>query len=147
MAVRGSRIKIFDKLWCLGALGDLDFCVSSTSFQKSNIGWPQQPPTEKVLRFNLIIHDSNKKLFFSKHQNKLNSWTWMTEVFSSDFWAFRNFCSLIDLISLCNLTGLHSLYSPISSKFFLIMMIGSSLAPKWPIRVPFCVRNNQKSNF
>ena len=63
-----------------------------------------------------------------------------SEVFSSDFWAFRNFCSLIDLISLCNLTGLHSLYSPISSKVFLVMMIGSSLAPKWPILASPCTR-------
>ena len=39
--------------------------VSSTSFQKSIIGWPQQPPTEKVLNFNMIFHDSTKT-FFSK---------------------------------------------------------------------------------
>ena len=69
------------------------------------------------------------------------------EVLSSDFLGLRNLCSLMDLSSLCNLTGLNSLYSPISSKIFLILMIRSSLAPKWPIRVPFCVRNNQKSNF
>ena len=24
-----------------------------TSFQKNYIGWPQQPPTEKILKFNL----------------------------------------------------------------------------------------------
>ena len=48
MALRGSRIENFDELWCLGASGGLEFCVSSTSFQKSNIGWPQQPPTEMV---------------------------------------------------------------------------------------------------
>ena len=41
-----------------------DFCVSSTSFQKSNVGWPQQPPTEKLLKFNLIFHDSTKNNFF-----------------------------------------------------------------------------------
>ena len=29
----------------LKSLGS-DILVSSTSFQKSNIGWPQQPPTE-----------------------------------------------------------------------------------------------------
>ena len=28
--------------------GGLEIWVSSTSFQKSNIGWPQQPPTERV---------------------------------------------------------------------------------------------------
>ena len=31
------------------ASGVVDIWVSSTSFQKSNIGWPQQPPTEIVL--------------------------------------------------------------------------------------------------
>jgi hypothetical protein len=36
-------------------------CVSSTSFQKNYIGWPQQPPTEKVLKFNMIFHDSTQK--------------------------------------------------------------------------------------
>ena len=41
MALRGSRIENFDELWCLGASGGLDFCVSSTSFQKNNIGWHQ----------------------------------------------------------------------------------------------------------
>ena len=48
MALRGSRIENFNELWCLGASGGLDFCVSSTSFQKSNVGWPQQPLTEKA---------------------------------------------------------------------------------------------------
>ena len=71
MALKGSRIKDFDDLWCLGASGGLEFCVSSTSFQKSNIGWPQQPPTEKLLKFNLIFHHSTKKLSFSKHQNNI----------------------------------------------------------------------------
>ena len=42
MALRGSKIENFDELWCLGALGGLDFCVSST------MDWPQQPLTEKV---------------------------------------------------------------------------------------------------
>ena len=30
------------------ASGGADVCVSSTSFQKNDIGWPQQPPTERV---------------------------------------------------------------------------------------------------
>ena len=47
--------------WSQGLL----ICVSSTSFQKSSICWPQQPLTEKVLKFNLILHDSTpKKCFF-----------------------------------------------------------------------------------
>ena len=44
--------------------------------------------------------------------NKLHSRAWKTEVFSSDFWDFRNLCSLY------NLTGLNSLYSPIFPIFF-----------------------------
>ena len=48
MALRGSRIKNLDELWWLVASGGYDFCVSTTSFQKSNIGWPQQPLTEKT---------------------------------------------------------------------------------------------------
>ena len=48
MAWRGRQINNFIELWCLGALGGLEICVSSTSFQKNDIGWPQQPPTESV---------------------------------------------------------------------------------------------------
>ena len=42
-------INNFIEIWCLVASGGLHFCVSSTSFQKIDIGWPQQPPTETVL--------------------------------------------------------------------------------------------------
>ena len=66
MAMRGSKIKNFDESWFLVASGGYDFCVSSTRFQKSNIGWPQQPPTEKLLKLNLIFHDFTMKPFFSK---------------------------------------------------------------------------------
>ena len=53
-------------------------CVSLTSFQKSSIGWPQQPPTEKVLKFNLIFQDSIQKIILQNIKIKLNSRTWMT---------------------------------------------------------------------
>ena len=52
------------ELWDVVGSRGFKICVSSTSFQKINIGWPQQPPTEKLLKFNLIFHDSTKKLFF-----------------------------------------------------------------------------------
>ena len=42
----------------------------STYFQKNNIGWPRQPPTEKVPKFNQMLYDPNN-IFFLKHQNKL----------------------------------------------------------------------------
>ena len=47
-------------------------------FQKNYIGWPQQPPTEKMLRFNMIFHDSAKKNFFQTIKIKLDSNAWIT---------------------------------------------------------------------
>ena len=48
MALRGRNIENFDDIsltaWCRG----LPICVSTITFQKSSIGWPQQPPTERV---------------------------------------------------------------------------------------------------
>ena len=48
MALRGRKIENFDDIslaaWSQGLL----ICVSSSSFQKSSISWPQQPLTEKV---------------------------------------------------------------------------------------------------
>ena len=49
----------------------LDFWVSSTSFQKNNIGWPRQPPTW----YFMIL---TKNIGFRNIKIKLNSWTWMT---------------------------------------------------------------------
>ena len=76
----------------------------------------------------------------------LNSRTRMTlKSFSSDFPDLINLCSLIDLSGLSNLNDLNSLYSPISFKNFQILMIWSSMAPKWPIMVIFCGMDHQKS--
>ena len=59
---------------------------SSPIFQKNNISWPQQPPTEKLLNFNMIFHDSTPKKCFSKHQNKVEFKNLDdSEVLSSDF--------------------------------------------------------------
>ena len=49
MALRGRRIGNFLELWWLVSSGVVGIWVSSTSFQKNDIGWPQQPPTEIVL--------------------------------------------------------------------------------------------------
>ena len=53
-------------------------------FSKNDIGWPQQPPTERMPKFNLTFHGSTDNFFF-KHQNKvifviklLNPRTWMS---------------------------------------------------------------------
>ena len=45
--MNGRRINNFIKLWCLVASGGLHICVLSTSFQKNDIGWPQQPLEEE----------------------------------------------------------------------------------------------------
>ena len=62
MYLRGRRIKHFFELWFRR--------IYHFSFQKSGISCPQQPPTEKVLKFNVIFCDSTQKFFFSKHPNK-----------------------------------------------------------------------------
>ena len=65
---------------------DWIFLGMTTSFQKSNIDWPQQPPTEKLPKFNIIFYDSTPKNFFSKHKNKVESkFLDDSEVLSSNF--------------------------------------------------------------
>ena len=79
MALTGRRIENFDDISLAACSQGLPICVSSTSFQKSSLCWPQQPLTEKVLEFNLINHDSTpQKKIFQKIKIKLNSRTWMT---------------------------------------------------------------------
>ena len=46
--LRDRKINNFVALWCIVALGDVEICVPSKSFQKINIGWPQQPRTERI---------------------------------------------------------------------------------------------------
>ena len=41
LALRVRKTNIYFDLWCLVASGGVDICVSSTSFQKNDIGWPQ----------------------------------------------------------------------------------------------------------
>ena len=60
----GQKDQHFIRLWCLVASGGLHICVSSTSFQKNDMSWPQQPLTEKVQKFNMIFHDSSQIFFF-----------------------------------------------------------------------------------
>ena len=45
----------------------LEIWVSLTSFQKINLGWPQQPPPENSVWVFIIL----SKIFFSKHQNEI----------------------------------------------------------------------------
>ena len=71
-------------------------------------------------------------------------WLWSPQLWFS---RPKNLCSLNDLSGLNSLNGLNDLDSLISSKTLLILMVWSSLAPKWPLPVPFCGMDCQKSNF
>ena len=61
LALRDRRTNIFFDLCCLVASGSADICVSSTSFQINDNGWPQQQSAK-------IPYDISwfypKKLFF-----------------------------------------------------------------------------------
>ena len=107
MALRGRRIKYFFELWWMVGSGGFTIWVSSTSFQKSSIGWPQQPPTEKLLKFNGIFCDSTQNSFFSKHTNKaeFNDMD-DSEVLSSDFPVLRT--SAASMTSTASITSMAS---------------------------------------
>ena len=121
--------------------------------KKVNISWPQLPPTEKMVKFNISFHQiswfcqifffqSTKIDWYKSSDYQFHEPAWL----SGDFPGLRMLCSLIDLTGLCNITGLNSLYSPFSSKNFLTLIAWSSQAPKWPILVIFCYMDCQKSN-
>ena len=120
--------------------------------------WPHAASTASDRKIAKIQHEFSwfcRKKFFPKHQNiaillikLLNLRTWMTLMTSLVLFPdLKNLWSLIDLGSLCNLNGLNSLYSSIPSKIILILMVWSSMAPKWPIIVIFFGMGHQKSNF
>ena len=127
---------------------DREFLDTTTIFQKHLISWPQQPPTEKALNFNMIFHDSSPKKVFSKHQNKdeFNNLD-DSEVLRSDFSGPRT--SAASLTSSASVTLLASTASKalFHQKNFLILIVGTSLAQKWPILAPICEMDYLKSNF
>ena len=77
----------------------------------------------------------------------------ISDIKSSDYgfqepvWLCSDFSGLTNLCSLFDLTGLNSLWNHIFSKNFLVPIVWSLLAPKWPIVVNFCGMDHQKSNF
>ena len=68
--------------------------IGNLSF--SDIGWPQQPLTEKVLKFNMSFYDSVKKINISSQIIEFKN-LYDFEDLRIDFPGFRNPCSLIDL--------------------------------------------------
>ena len=89
---------------------DWIFLGIATSFQKSNIDWPQQPPTEKLPKFNIIFHDSIPKNFFSKHKYKAEfKCLDNSEVLSSDFPGLDSFvASITSLASTASMASMTS---------------------------------------
>ena len=148
MTLRGRRINIFIRLWCLVASGGLHICVLSTSFQKNYLSWPQQPPTEKVQKFNMIFDDSNLKQLFFKHKNKAEfKCQYDSEVLSSGFSGLKT--SAASMTSPASTASMASMTSTASfhQKKMLILMIWSSPESKWPIQVPICGIDRKKPNF
>ena len=123
-------LKVILKSW------GLDIWVSSTSWKRSNIGWPQQTPKEKVLRFNMIFY------FFQNIKIKLNSRTCMT--LKSSVVIFQALeTSAASTTSMASMTFTASFYQ----KKLLLLMVGYSEATKWPILVLFCGMDHQKPKF
>ena len=130
------------------ASGGFKFCVSSTSFQKHDIDWPQQPLTEKVLNFNMYFMILPPKNVCLKHKNKPEfKCVDDSEVLSSDFAGLKT--SAASLTSVASTASMASMTFTASfhQNNLPILMIWSSLSPKWPIPVSFGGIDHQKSNF
>ena len=95
---------------------DWIFLGMTTSFQKSNDDWPQQPPTEKLPKFNIIFHDSTPKSFFSKHKNTAEfKYLDDSEVLSSDFPGLKtSAASMTSVTSTASMTSMASMTSTAS---------------------------------
>ena len=86
-----------------------------TSFQKNYIGWPQQPPIEKMLIFTMIFHDTTQKNFFSNHKNKTEfKCLDDSEVLTSDFSGLKTYAasmtSVTSTASMAPMTSTASLH-------------------------------------
>ena len=92
----------------------------------------------------MIFYWYLKELFFLTSNKAEFKNLYDSEVLNRDFSSLR---TSTDFIGLCNLTGLYSFKNMISPKNILILMVGSSLAPKWQILSHLCKMDHQKSNF
>ena len=91
------------------------------------------------------------KIFFSKHQHKVEfKHLDDFEVPSCDFPGLRtsaaSMTSTASRTSMASITFTASIHCQFIEKT-LILMVGSFLAPKWQIMIPFCGIDHQKSNF
>jgi hypothetical protein len=77
VALRDVQIDIFNFQSLVTCSGGYDIWFSSTSFKKSNISWPQQPPREKILDIN-----ENLDFWWSIPQKKNQYWSFWWEGWS-----------------------------------------------------------------
>ena len=82
----------------------------------ASLGWPQQPTTKKMLRFNLTFQDSTKKFFFSKQQNKAEFKNLDdSKVLSGDLTDFPGLStSAVSMTCTASTTSMASMTSPAS---------------------------------
>ena len=122
MALRGTRIENFLELWWLVASWVVGIWVSSTSFLKSNISWPQQPTTKKVLSYINTIDINENYFYLSKFQNSdvifrsnqyfLMLWLWVYSPLRPN--------GIFKLFGWCPLVGSAELWYP----FFVLVING-----------------------
>ena len=134
-------LKVVLKSW------GLDIWVSSTSFQKSNIGWPQQPPTEIGPKIQHDISWFYHFFFLSKHQNKAEFKNlYGSEVLSSDFPGLKT--SAASMASTASTASMASMQWPLKPHFIKKITPDDDwipLATKSPILVFFGGMDHHKT--
>ena len=78
LALRERNIEVRLYLKVVLIFWDVDVLINRTNFQKSNLGWPLQPPTGKVQKLKNDISWFHWKNGFQNIKIKLNLRTWMT---------------------------------------------------------------------
>ena len=117
------------------------YFANLTSSQKNHIGWPQQPPTEKRLKFNIYFMILPGKTFFQNIKINLN--LDYSEVLSSDFSGPKT-----STASLTPVTSTASMALVTLTAFFIKKKSDpDGLIISSPIPVPFCGMDHQNPIF
>ena len=106
LALREKNIQVKLYLKVVLKSWDVDTLITRTNFQKRNLGWPQQPPTEKWY-FMISL-----KKWFLKHQNKAKFKNFYDFwVLGSDFPGLRiSVASMISTASVASMTSTASFH-------------------------------------
>ena len=108
--------------------------------------WNWSVPTKQNLVGELSVTAEFENWRDKQHLPEIFFYIFSIEIFNSNRKKqtvyFSNFQGLRNKASVASMTSTSSFHQKI-----LILMIGSSLAPKWSKSVPFCGIDHQKSNF